>query len=122
VLAERDRFAVKLRIMRPAIRMLDTRAIKLAPKKADAELLTTEHRGWRTAVLTKAGFRCEAINNGRRCDKASPKHRLFADHIKERRDGGAPLDPQNGMCLCGSHHTAKTIAQRVNRLAEPPKG
>ncbi len=40
---------------------------------------------------------------------------MFADHKLERRDHGAPLDPANGMCLCGSHHTRKTQAERARR-------
>ena len=40
-------------------------------------------------------------------------HRTFADHIRERKDGGDPLDPANGQCLCGQHHTLKTVAARA---------
>jgi hypothetical protein len=47
---------------------------------------------------------------------------MFADHIKERRDGGDPTDPNNGMCLCGSHHTIKTQRERARRLAAPSGG
>lgn len=85
------------------------------PKRADPELLTAEHKAWRKAVLERAGYRCQAIENGQRCTKAAPDHRLFADHIVERKDGGAKLDPANGRCLCGSHHTQKTLAARLKR-------
>ena len=37
---------------------------------------------------------------------------MFADHIVERKDGGADLDPRNGQCLCGRHHTMKTAQTR----------
>jgi 5-methylcytosine-specific restriction enzyme A len=75
-----------------------------------------EHLRWRDAVLARAGWRCEAIDGGVRCNRRSPPDRLFADHIRELSDGGAPLDPANGQCLCGSHHTAKTAAARARRM------
>lgn len=106
----------RLKTMKPSIRTIDTRTVKPPSKRADAELMTPGHRAWRHEVLRRAGYRCEAIDNGKRCTVAAPA-RLFADHIVERRDGGAPLDPNNGQCLCGSHHTAKTIATRAARLA-----
>ncbi|RWF66858.1 HNH endonuclease signature motif containing protein [Mesorhizobium sp.] len=106
----------------PTVRTIDTRTVKVAPKRADAELLTTKHRAWRKAVLARAGYRCEWVEAGKRCTKASPQHRMFADHIVERRDGGNPLDPANGNCLCGSHHTTKTAAARAARLRRPAGG
>lgn len=44
---------------------------------------------------------------------------MFADHIKEVRDGGAPYDLMNGQCLCGRHHTIKTTQARAARLSQP---
>ena len=41
--------------------------------------------------------------------------RIFGDHIKERRDGGAEFDPANIQCLCGSCHTRKTAEARAAR-------
>jgi hypothetical protein len=108
---------VKLRVMQPMVRVIDTRTVKVAPKIADAELQTAQHREWRAQVLRNAGYRCQAIEHGERCTKAYPKHRMFADHIVERRDGGSALDPRNGQCLCGAHHTSKTVAARSRRLA-----
>lgn len=108
---------VKIRTMQVGLRAIDTRTVKPPPKRADAELLTEQHKTWRKAVLARAGYRCEHVERGRRCEKAAPRHRMFADHIVERRDGGAPLDPSNGQCLCGAHHTAKTVAARAKRVA-----
>ncbi|MER8387296.1 HNH endonuclease [Mesorhizobium sp. M1380] len=101
----------------PQFRQVDLRTAMPAPKKADPELLTPEHRAWRNQVLQRAAFRCEWVENGRRCIKAAPHDRLIADHIVERKDGGAPLDPANGQCLCGRHHTLKTAAARAERMA-----
>lgn len=41
---------------------------------------------------------------------------MFADHIRELKDDGAPLDVANGQCLCGSHHTTKTNQARAARM------
>lgn len=106
-----------VKMLRPRLSSMDTRTVRPPPKKADAELQTVEHMNWRAAVLRKADRRCEVVENGVRCPKAEPDHRMFADHIIERRDGGDPLDPMNGQCLCGSHHTLKTGRARAARLS-----
>jgi hypothetical protein len=81
---------------------------------ADSHYLTKEHRAWRTAVLERANWRCEAVVNGQRCTSAHPD-KLFADHVIEIADNGSRLDPSNGMCLCASCHQIKTNEQRVRR-------
>jgi hypothetical protein len=98
-------------------RQVDMRAAQPIAKKADPELQTPEHRAWRQQVLRAADFRCQAVDNGKRCHIRAPE-RLFADHIVERKDGGAKLDPRNGQCLCSSHHVAKTAAERAKRMAQ----
>lgn len=99
----------------PVVPKMDGRTVPLEPKKADPFYHSDQHKAFRDAVLQRAGYRCEWIEMGKRCDKAAPKHRMFADHVKERRDGGHPFDPANGMCLCGAHHTLKTAITRRQR-------
>jgi 5-methylcytosine-specific restriction endonuclease McrA len=78
------------------------------PKKAaDPHYLTPEHQQWRTAVLDRAGHKCEG------CGRTNT--RLFADHVVELRDGGAPLEFTNGRALCGACHTRKTARERGRR-------
>ncbi len=77
---------------------------------------TPAYSVWRMAVVSRAGYRCQAIDSGKRCGKAAPQHRMFADHVVELKDGGAPFDPANGQCLCGAHHTTKTVMARALRL------
>jgi len=108
-----------LRNVRPTLAVLDLRIARLAPKTADRELLTAGHRAWREAVLDRAGRRCEWIERGVRCERAGPNHRLYADHIAERKDNGAALDVSNGQCLCPSHHGLKTFRERARRMARP---
>ncbi|MFA6243911.1 MAG: HNH endonuclease signature motif containing protein [Candidatus Hydrogenedentales bacterium] len=101
---------------------VDSKVLKARPKEVELFYRSPEYERWRAIVIARAGGRCEAITNGQRCTKAQPVHRMFADHKIERSDGGAPLDPANGQCLCGSHHTLKTVQARASRLARPSRG
>lgn len=47
--------------------------------------------------------------------RALPGERLILDHIRERKDGGAPLDPANTQWLTNSEHQAKTAQARKRR-------
>ena len=106
----------KLRTLSPLVRTLDTRTTRLPRRQIDPVYNTPEFQRWRAHVVARAGGQCEAIDHGYRCSKARPDHRVYADHIIELRDGGAPFDLNNGRCLCASHHELKTMAVRANRL------
>jgi 5-methylcytosine-specific restriction protein A len=80
------------------------------PKTVDTHYHTPEHRQWRAAVIRRADGHCQGPNCGR------SGVRLFADHVIELRDGGAPFDVSNGQALCGACHTRKTVAVRANRM------
>jgi hypothetical protein len=80
-------------------------------KVFDPHYSTPEHRAWRLAAMKQAGWRCQHPG----CTKRAPEHRLFADHVVELKDGGAPFDVANAMVLCGAHHTAKTAKSRAQR-------
>ena len=81
------------------------------PKQTDPHYTTKEHRDWSRSVIARAGGKCQA------CGRTGT--RLFADHIVELKDGGAPFDLDNGQGLCGSCHSLKTNAARVERDAGP---
>ena len=106
----------KLRSLAPLIRTINTSTARLPPRLMDPVYSTRDFQAWRTIVVERAGYRCEAIDHGFRCTKARPDHRMYADHIIELRDGGQPFDLNNGRCLCASHHELKTIAVRAKRL------
>ena len=79
-------------------------------KEAESFYKSKPFLAWRAEVLRRAGHRCQHPGCG------VSKGRLFADHIVERKDGGDPLDPNNGQCLCAKHHNQKTAVERAKRL------
>ena len=101
---------------KPLARMFSSSVVKPTGKRVDAIYLSQQYETWRMIVIARAGARCQATDAGRRCSKAAPAHRMFADHVVELQDSGAPFDPANGQCLCGSHHTVKTMAARARRM------
>lgn len=108
-----------VRQLQPTIRSIDLRLARPNEKRVDAELSTAEYRVWREEVKRRAGYRCEWVENGRRCERSRARgDRMIADHIVERKDGGALLDPANGQCLCTQHNTLKGIRARTARMAE----
>lgn len=92
------------------VRTIST-AIAAPPDKQAASIYSTpEYAAWRAAVIRRANGRCQ----GKGCTRTGT--RLFADHIVELRDGGAPFDVSNGQALCGSCHTTKTNEERARRM------
>lgn len=105
-----------LRKLPPLIKALSSPFANLHRKVDRDWYQKPEHRAWRSAVLKRAGWRCQAILiSGERCKHASPSHRLYADHIVEIEDGGSPTDLSNGQCLCHGHHEAKTALMKSER-------
>ena len=101
----------KLKTARVGLIGVTTSLLKPPPKEVNAHYQSPEHKAWRLAVMRRAGWKCQHPG----CGRGSPQHRLFADHIIELKDGGAPLDPANGQALCGEHHTSKTVQARAAR-------
>ncbi|MDR6284584.1 putative urease superfamily metal-dependent hydrolase [Methylopila jiangsuensis] len=100
-----------LRLAAKRLTTRDGRKVTIGPKEADAHYRTQEHQAWRAKVLERAMFCCQHPG----CTATVHTARLYADHIVELKDGGAPLDVENGQALCGLHHTRKTIAERARR-------
>ena len=76
------------------------------PKKVE---LFYQSREWRSLVSSIKKQR------GAWCERCGSTKGLIADHIVERKDGGADLDPANIELLCGKHHAAKTAEARKRR-------
>ena len=108
----------KLRSLAPMLRARDTSTTRLAPRFRDPAYTTPGYKQWCIRVKQRAGYHCEAVVNGHRCDRAYPEHRMYADHIVELKDGGSLTALSNGQCLCSQHHEIKTVAARVQRLRQ----
>jgi 5-methylcytosine-specific restriction protein A len=91
------------------VNVADIRCARPAAKRVNPHYLTPDHRAWRDAVLTRAGHRCQWPGCGKR------ERVMYADHIVELEDDGAPLELNNGQCLCAAHHTVKTNMRRTAR-------
>lgn len=83
--------------------------VKAAPKTAEGFYSSPAWRGLVADIKRERGARCE------RPGCPTPTHRIIADHIVERKDGGADLDPRNIELLCNTHHQQKTAKARAAR-------
>ncbi len=101
----------RVKCLPPRLGSASVRISAPPPKLTDPHYGTQAHKTWAAEVIRRAGGGCQWPG----CDRAQPKHRMFADHIVERRDGGAEFDVANGQCLCGAHHSMKTAAERSKR-------
>jgi 5-methylcytosine-specific restriction protein A len=103
----------RLTMLGRRVGMVDQR-LKPTPKTADPIYSTPEWRALIASIIEARGRRCEDP----KCKTPGRTGmRVFGDHIRELKDGGALLDPRNVMLRCGSCHTTKTIAERNKRLA-----
>jgi 5-methylcytosine-specific restriction protein A len=96
----------RIPLLKPSIPQLNGRSVQLPPKQREPYYVTPQHQVWSRLIKERASYTCE------KCGRTDT--RLFADHIKEIRDGGT-WDTSNGQCLCGSCHTAKTMVDRAKR-------
>lgn len=97
----------RLTNLRPAVATLPSR-VKLAPKIAEDFYNSKAWRALAAQAKREAGYRCQRPG-------CSSNVRLIADHVIERRDGGADLDRANIEVLCNAHHQAKTALARARR-------
>lgn len=104
-------YTPRLTSLSSRLQTVDVRSAKPEPKTADPFYSSAAYLQWRETVIRRSGGKCQWPGCGRR------DGRLFADHIVERKDGGDPLDPNNGQALCGRHHTLKTNTERARRQA-----
>ena len=79
-----------------------------APKRAEGFYLSGAWRSLVSSVKRERGAFCCICGSG---------ERIIADHIVERKDGGADLDPRNIQLLCHRHHQQKTAKARAKRAS-----
>lgn len=82
--------------------------VRFAPKVAERFYLSPE---WRALVARRKRDADYFIARAR----AKPGERMILDHVVERRDGGADLDPANTEWLTFSEHQAKTARAKRAR-------
>lgn len=83
--------------------------VKAAPKVAEGFYQSGAWRELVKDIKRVRGNRCERVG----C--TTPTNRVIADHIVERKDGGADLDAGNIELLCAGHHAQKTAKARAAR-------
>lgn len=105
----------RLQVAKPFLSVYDNRILK--PERPVVGLYTSPE--WRQLVgrlILERGRKCEQCGRG---SDGTPI-RLFGDHVRELKDGGAALDERNVRLVCGRCHTKKTLAERAKRyVAEP---
>jgi len=99
----------RLRTLQPTLRTVSTAAAKPQPKVKAAHYYTPEHRAWAAEGRRLCGGACQ--------DCGRTDARLYADHVIELQDGGAPFDAANRRMRCGSCHGLKTAKERARRQA-----
>jgi len=91
------------------------RGVKVRPaaKRVDPFYNSPEWRSLIAAIKRVRGSVCEDPEH--KSEHPRSGVRLYGDHIHERKDGGAPLDPRNVMLRCPPCHQRKTAAERAKR-------
>ena len=87
------------------------RQLGFAPKVADPFYTSPAWRSFAARLKAERGWRCEQCGfDGKRAPRL-----LHADHLIERKDGGAEFDPANIVVRCQPCHNAKTARAASQR-------
>ncbi len=101
----------RLRLVTPRLAMAGRGLSFAAPARPDGFYQSSPWQRLARSVKEARGYRCEECG----VDKSDDPRGLIADHVCERKDGGADLDPANIRLLCAACHNAKTAAARLRR-------
>ncbi len=106
---------------KPRVAVVDLRTAKPEPKRVDPFYQSREWLKVRALVLKRDNYTCQTCGIAvRRHPEETDKPRALVDHIVERRDGGADLDPANLATICDPCHTRKTNQKRAERQDRHP--
>lgn len=83
--------------------------LRASPKRAEQFYQSPEWKALRARRRRDPDYRAAKA-------RAQQGERVILDHIVERRDGGAPLDPANTQWLTFTEHQAKTEASKRKRV------
>jgi 5-methylcytosine-specific restriction endonuclease McrA len=104
----------RLKAISPRIAPIAPR-VTVPAKVADPFYQSAEWVDLCRAIKRQRGYICQGCG----ADCRSTPRRLIGDHIVERKDGGADLDPLNVQLLCIGCHNRKTARARERRQARP---
>lgn len=111
-----------LRQLGPTVSPMDMRTARPGPKVTDPFYLSSDWRTLLAKLIRERGRKCQKCGKTHE-DDGSPV-RLIGDHIMERRDGGADLDPANIELLCsrsGGNGAGKLGGCHSRKTAESAK-
>ncbi|WP_370179917.1 HNH endonuclease signature motif containing protein [Alteriqipengyuania sp.] len=100
----------RLKMLMPRLSPIKPK-LKALPKRAERFYQSPEWRGLVKQLKAERGAFCERCGAG---------GRIIGDHIVERKDGGAELDPSNIRLMCWPCHNAKTARERARRAVSKP--
>ncbi len=100
----------RLKTLGGRVSMLEQRIAPVETKVAEPFYQSAAWRALIEEIKRERGSRCET------CQKFC---RVLGDHVKELKDGGAPLDKANVKLACWPCHTIKTNKVRAQRTARP---
>ena len=89
------------------------RGLASPPKVADPFYLSPGWRRFAEAIKSQRGWVCEAC--GFDGSQGRSRRLMHADHVEERKDGGADFDPGNIRVLCQRCHNRKTAGAAKRR-------
>ena len=98
----------RLTMLGPRVATLDTSIAAPPPKQAEPFYTSSAWLELMASIKAERGERCQ--------DCGRERCRIFGDHIKELKDGGAKLDRANVRLRCGSCHTLKTNRAKAERM------
>ena len=101
----------RVRLIGNAVSVLNTSTVRPPPKTTEPFYSSPEWRQLLEQLIRQRGRRCQECG-ARGC-------RVYGDHVRELKDGGERLDPNNVLLRCASCHGRKTAAERARRLATP---
>lgn len=107
-----------IRTLSPFIRPLDTGTVRTVRRDFEPRIAFSFYHGkaWRSLrdkIIKKRGRRCE---NPSCLTPQGPWPIIIGDHIREIKDGGAPLDENNIRLVCQACHNRKTEDERAARI------
>jgi 5-methylcytosine-specific restriction protein A len=95
----------------PLVPVADLRTALPAPKQTEPIYGSQQWKQLVAKLIRERGRRCQ--------DCGATGGRIYADHIRELRDGGEPFAEANLRLRCARCHGGKTEEEKLLRLRSP---